>query len=63
MQLNIGKICGPAATSSEAGVFNILAFDHRQFFARILTQPTRGGIYFQRSDKWHVWAGLIRIRG
>ena len=41
MQLNIGKIRGLAATSSEAGAFTILAFDHRQSFARMLT-PRQG---------------------
>lgn len=37
MKLTIGKIRGLAATSSEVGVFTILAFDHRQSFARMLT--------------------------
>lgn len=37
MKLTIGKIRGLAATSSEVGAFTILAFDHRQSFARMLT--------------------------
>jgi tagatose 1,6-diphosphate aldolase len=37
MHLNIGKIRGLTATSSEAGTFNILAFDHRQSFVKMLT--------------------------
>jgi tagatose 1,6-diphosphate aldolase len=41
MQLNIGKIRGLTATSSDTGVFTILAFDHRQSFARMLT-PRKG---------------------
>jgi tagatose 1,6-diphosphate aldolase len=41
INLTIGKIRGLTATSSEAGVFTILAFDHRQSFARMLT-PRQG---------------------
>jgi len=41
MQLTIGKIRGFVATSSEAGAFTILAFDHRQSFAKML--PARQG--------------------
>jgi tagatose 1,6-diphosphate aldolase len=36
MQLTIGKIRGLTATSSKDGVFSILAFDHRQSFAKML---------------------------
>jgi tagatose 1,6-diphosphate aldolase len=41
MHLTIGKIRGLAATSSQADAFTILAFDHRQSFARMLT-PRQG---------------------
>ncbi len=37
MKLTIGKIRGLTATSSEVGAFTILAFDHRQSFASMLT--------------------------
>jgi tagatose 1,6-diphosphate aldolase len=37
MKLTIGKIRSLAATSSKAGAFTILAFDHRQSFAKMLT--------------------------
>lgn len=37
MKLTIGKIRGLASTSSDFGAFTILAFDHRQSFARMLT--------------------------
>lgn len=38
MGLTIGRIRGLAATSSEGGAFTILAFDHRQSFARMITR-------------------------
>ena len=41
MQLTIGKIRGLGATSSQDGAFTILAFDHRQSFAKML--PARQG--------------------
>lgn len=37
MQPNIGKLRGLTVTSSDAGVFTILAFDHRQSFAKMLS--------------------------
>ena len=39
--LSIGKLRGLASTSTSKGVFTILAFDHRQSFARMLT-PRHG---------------------
>lgn len=41
MQTGIGKLRGLGAVSSEMGVFTILAFDHRQSFARML--PVEAG--------------------
>jgi hypothetical protein len=45
LQQNIGKIRGSVATSNEAGVFTILALNHRQSFAGMLTSTARDGIF------------------
>ena len=61
MQLNIGKIRGLAATSSEAGAFTILAFDHRQSFVKMLNPaaPEKvpyGDVVAAKTDVVHALA-------
>ncbi|OGO65469.1 MAG: hypothetical protein A2Z45_07645 [Chloroflexi bacterium RBG_19FT_COMBO_55_16] len=46
--LSIGKIRGLAATSSLAGIFSILAFDHRQSFIKMINPGAPGQVTYEQ---------------